>query len=113
MHPVDYIIGYTGEETHMYDMSPDRQLFLDGVQAEYGGHAEEYLALCDFLRDDSSFTEHLRVRSAEILKTGALAFAETMERFGRPVYMYCFSTAFPARTEVPSTPVSSGISSRH
>ena len=95
MHPVDYIIGYTGEETHMYEIAPDRQLFLDGVQAEYGEHAGEYLALCDFLKDDDAFKEHLRVRSAEMLKTGALAFAETMERYGNPVYMYCFSHSLP------------------
>lgn len=94
-HDVDYIIGHTGEETYMYEYPEDKQLFIDGVKAEYGDLADDYLALCEFLNDESEFKQHLRVRNAELLKTGAIAFAETLESYGHPVYMYCFSRKLP------------------
>lgn len=94
-HDVDYIIGHTGEETYMYVYPEDRQLFIDGVKAEYGELADEYLSLCDFLNDEDGFRQHLRVRNAELLRTGAIAFAETQERYGKPVYMYCFGRKLP------------------
>lgn len=94
-HNVDYIIGNTAEETHMYEMPVDKELFISGVRGEYGEHADEYLALCDFLDDDAAFAEHLRVRSAEILKTGVVAFAEVLAKEGRPVYTYSFDRPLP------------------
>lgn len=79
----------------MYEMPVDKELFISGVRGEYGEHADEYLALCDFLDDDAAFAEHLRVRSAEILKTGVVAFAEVLAKEGRPVYTYSFDRPLP------------------
>jgi para-nitrobenzyl esterase len=40
--------------------------------------------------------KHLKIRSAEILKTGALVWAELLENQGNdPAYLYCFGRRLP------------------
>ncbi len=95
-HKIDYIIGFTKDETGMYELPEDREFFLKDVRDEYGAYADRYLELCDFLKEDEAFRAHLKVRSAEQLKTGALVFAELLEEQGHgPVYMYCFDRQLP------------------
>jgi para-nitrobenzyl esterase len=95
-HKINYMIGYTADETGMYDMPFDREGFIRDQREEYGGYAEEYLKCCDFLQDDNEMKAHLKVRSAELLKTGALVWAELLEEQGnKPAWVYCFSRRLP------------------
>jgi para-nitrobenzyl esterase len=95
-HKINYMIGYTADETGMYDMPFDREAFIREQKNEYGVWADEYLKLCDFFNDDAEMKGHLKVRSAEILKTGALVWAELLEDQGNsPAYLYCFNRRLP------------------
>lgn len=95
-HDVNYMIGYTEEETFMYVFPFDRDAFCDEQRREYGSLADTYLSYCDFLSDDDAFRAYLRVRSAEMLKTSALTWAEVVESHGRPTpYVYCFTRHMP------------------
>jgi para-nitrobenzyl esterase len=95
-HKINYMIGYTADETGMYDFPFDREGFIRDQQNEYGIYAEEYLKRCDFLYDDDAMRAHLRIRNAEILKTGALVWAELLEnQNNKPAFVYCFSRRLP------------------
>lgn len=96
-HDVTYVIGYTVDETGMYDVADtSRDAFVTEVRGEYGDRAESYLALCEFLDDPDELAAHLRHRAAEVLKTGALVWAELLERLGRrPAYVYRFARRLP------------------
>lgn len=90
-HKVDYIIGYTKDESFMYVYPNDRDQFIADQKREYGELADQYLDLCQFLNDDRAFKNHLFVRNAEMLKTAAINFAETLEENGDKAYVYCFT----------------------
>ena len=92
---VDYIIGYNGDETHMYEPDLSREHFLEEVREEYGAYAEAYLSLCEFMESEEAFAEYRKYQSAEILKTGAAVMGELMDRQGHPVYLYCFERKLP------------------
>jgi para-nitrobenzyl esterase len=95
-HDVTYVIGTMADETGMYEPVVDRRAFVDEQRAEYGDRADDYLRLCDFLDDDQALAAHLRVRSGELLRAGALGWAELLERHGRrPAYVYRFSRSLP------------------
>ena len=95
-HKVNYIIGYTEDEAGMYDMPADREWFLQEQRAEYGALADQYLRLCRFLEDDDAFRAHIKGRSAELLKTGALVWADLLESHGNQTpYVYCFTRQMP------------------
>ncbi|WP_308168882.1 carboxylesterase/lipase family protein [Cellulomonas hominis] len=95
-HDITYVIGTMSDETGMYEPVVDREAFVAEQRAEYGDLADDYLRLCDFLEDDAALAAHLRVRSGELLRAGALGWAEILERHGRrPAYVYRFSRALP------------------
>jgi para-nitrobenzyl esterase len=80
----------------MYDMPFDREGFIREQREEYGAYADDYLKRCEFLEDDKAMKAHLKVRSAEILKTGALVWARLLEEQGNnPAHVYCFSRRLP------------------
>lgn len=90
-HKIQYMIGYTRDESFMYTYPDDKELFIKSQKQEYGEKAEEYLSLCDFLKDEEDFRKHLFVRNAEMLKTAAINFAEILEEGGdMSPYVYCF-----------------------
>lgn len=91
-HKINYIIGYTKDESHMYEPNFDKEAFIQDVKNEYGDYAEDYLKLCDFLQDDEAFKKHMISRSGELLRTAAENFAELVSSHGNgPVYVYCFA----------------------
>lgn len=92
---VNYLIGYNGDETYMYEQKADRNHFIGEMRAEYGKYADDYLSLCGFLEDDRAFADYMRHRSAEALKTGAVAFAELMDGQGHPIRLFCFDRKMP------------------
>ena len=90
-HDVKYMIGFTRDESFMYTYPIDKEKFINDQKAEYGKYADEYLSHCEFLNDDKAFERHLFTRNAEMLKTAAIVFGETVEESGRGnAYMYCF-----------------------
>ena len=95
-HKINYIIGYTKDESHMYEPNFDKEAFIQDVKTEYGDYAEDYLKLCDFLQDDEAFKKHMISRSGELLRTAAENFAELVSSQGNgPVYVYCFARRMP------------------
>lgn len=90
-HDVDYMIGYTKDESFMYMYPDDRQAFIDGAKLEYGKYADRYIELCPFLNNEEAFHKHLFSRNAEMLKTSAVNFCEDLEYAGKNAYMYCFT----------------------
>lgn len=90
-HDIQYMIGYTKDESFMYVYPEDKERFIEDQKNEYGEYADRYLELCDFLNDDEAFRKHLFSRNAEMLKTAAIVFAETLEEGNKnKAYMYCF-----------------------
>ena len=95
-HPIQYMIGCTCDETAMYLFPEDRGRFCADQRTEYGDAADDYLALCDFMDDDAAFRDHLKYRSAEMLRTGIDVWTGVIEGHGTmPPYVYSFNRKAP------------------
>ena len=92
---VNYLLGYNGDETHMYEPDFERNHFIKEMEEEYGPYAKDYFALCDFLEEKEKFEEYMKRRNGEILKTGAVVLADLMDSQGHPLYLYCFDRKMP------------------